>query len=91
MEPTGRGDAGQRPQPMIVVLDELGQEVGTTSLVQLGSPDLDAVDAVARLRLVARRQGWDLRVRGACSRLTTLLDLVGMADLLEDDPGQSSR
>ena len=52
---------------------------------------VEAVDAVARLRLVARRQGWDLRVRGACGSLTALLDLVGMADLLEDDPGQSSR
>lgn len=77
---------------MIVVLDQDGQEVGTTGLAQLGTPDLDAVDAVARLRLVAHRQGWDIRVRGACGPLAALLHLVGMADLLEESgPAQSSR
>ncbi|MFE7774110.1 STAS domain-containing protein [Streptomyces sp. NPDC057445] len=42
--------------------------------------DLTAVDAIARLRLTARRLGRDLRLRNAGPELTGLLDLVGLGD-----------
>ncbi|MFE9848816.1 lipid asymmetry maintenance protein MlaB [Streptomyces sp. NPDC005576] len=50
-------------------------------------PDLTAVEAVARLSLTARRaDGGALRLRNVPPELRTLLDLVGLADLM-DLPG----
>ncbi|MFJ3581477.1 STAS domain-containing protein [Streptomyces sp. NPDC090127] len=42
--------------------------------------DLAAVDALARLRLTARRLGHRLRFRGTGGELRLLLGLVGLAD-----------
>ncbi len=44
-------------------------------------PDLSIIDALARLQLEARRQGWSIRLRNPCSRLLELLELVGLAGL----------
>lgn len=44
----------------------------------LGAPDLAAVDAVARLRLTARRRGRVLRLRNPTPALLALLELVGL-------------
>ncbi|MEV1049154.1 STAS domain-containing protein [Streptomyces sp. NPDC049916] len=52
-------------------------------------PDLTAVEAVARLGLVARRAGHPLRLRRAEPEFRALLDLVGLADvvsLVEEAP-----
>ncbi|MGW4835981.1 STAS domain-containing protein [Streptomyces globisporus] len=51
-------------------------------------PDLTAVEAVARLGLVARRAGHTLRLRRVPPELRALLDLVGLADVvtLEEGP-----
>ncbi|MGW8491324.1 STAS domain-containing protein [Streptomyces sp. NPDC055886] len=51
-------------------------------------PDLTAVEAVARLGLVARRAGHTLRLRRVPPELRALLDLVGLADVvaLEGEP-----
>ncbi|HEX9467633.1 MAG TPA: hypothetical protein VGA11_04425 [Acidimicrobiia bacterium] len=43
-------------------------------------PDLSVVDAVARLQLVARRLGLDVRLCAPCPELRALLDLVGLTD-----------
>lgn len=53
-------------------------------------PDLTLVEAVARLGLVARRSGRTLRLRRVPPELRSLLDLVGLADVvtLEEDPGE---
>ncbi|WNI22871.1 STAS domain-containing protein [Streptomyces sp. ITFR-16] len=51
-------------------------------------PDLALVEAIARLGLVARRAGGPrLRLRRVPPELRTLLDLVGLADVvgLDDD------
>ncbi|ROQ66533.1 ABC-type transporter Mla MlaB component [Streptomyces sp. 840.1] len=46
-------------------------------------PDLAAVEAIARLSLVARRSnGRRLRLRGTTPELRLLLDLVGLADVV---------
>lgn len=54
-------------------------------------PDLAAVEAIARLSLVARRSGGRrLRLRGTPPELRLLIDLVGLADVLalaEESPG----
>ncbi|MFD5112772.1 STAS domain-containing protein [Streptomyces sp. NPDC058391] len=47
-------------------------------------PNLAAVDALARLRLTARRQGCRIRLTGAGRELRLLLDLVGLADLIQE-------
>lgn len=46
-------------------------------------PDLAAVEAIARLSLVARRAGnRQLRLRGTLPELQLLLDLVGLSDVV---------
>lgn len=50
------------------------------------SADLSAVDALARLRLEARRQGLDLRLRHASAELRALLALCGLDRLLLVEP-----
>lgn len=47
--------------------------------------DLGAVDALARLRLTARRLGCELALRGASPELAELLALCGLAEVLGDD------
>jgi hypothetical protein len=44
--------------------------------------DLTAVDALARLQLVAGRCGRTLRLHGADGRLVELVELVGLRDTL---------
>ncbi|MFG2428596.1 STAS domain-containing protein [Streptomyces sp. NPDC048590] len=46
-------------------------------------PDLAVVEAVARLSLIARRAGGrTLRLRGTPPELVTLLDLLGLAEVI---------
>ncbi|MEV7683318.1 STAS domain-containing protein [Streptomyces sp. NPDC088341] len=56
----------------------------------LGPPNLAAVEAVARLHLIARRHGCRIRLRGVGGEMRLLLDLVGLSDLagtLQETPG----
>jgi len=46
--------------------------------------DAVAVDALARLALAARRCGCQARLRGASAELLTLIDLMGLADVLRE-------
>jgi ABC-type transporter Mla MlaB component len=45
--------------------------------------DTVAVDALARLALAARRRGCEVRLCGASAELRSLVDLVGLAEVLE--------
>ncbi len=54
-----------------------GGEVARLALPGRGSPDLGAVDAVARLALAARRRGFSVRV-DAAPELATVLALAGL-------------
>jgi hypothetical protein len=50
-----------------------------------GSPlpaEIATVDALARLRLLARRSGFELRVRAVRPELGELIDLTGLGDLV---------
>ena len=44
-----------------------------------GPPDLDAIDALARVALAARRSGCVIRLQDADAHLVGLLALVGLA------------
>ncbi|MGW7054144.1 STAS domain-containing protein [Streptomyces sp. NPDC054887] len=63
-------------------LDELLCDAVATEVLcdvaRLTDPDLTAVEALARLRLTARRSGCRLRLRGAGPDLLALLRLVGL-------------
>ncbi|MFH9563994.1 STAS domain-containing protein [Streptomyces globisporus] len=54
-------------------------------------PDLTAVEAVARLGLVARRAGHTLRLRRVPPELRALLNLVGLADVVSLEEGPEER
>lgn len=54
-------------------------------------PDLTLVEAVARLALVARRSGRTLRLRRVPPELRSLLDLVGLADVVTLEEGPEER
>lgn len=66
-------------------LDDLLCGAAATEVIcdvaRLAEPDLTAVDALARLRLTARRAGCRLRLRGARQELLALLRLVGLNDI----------
>jgi ABC-type transporter Mla MlaB component len=49
--------------------------------------DAVTVDALARLQLAARRQGCEVRLRGACPELVELVTFMGLRHVLveEDD------
>jgi anti-anti-sigma regulatory factor len=51
-------------------------------LASLRDVDVSAVDALARLRLAARRTGLELRLRHVAPQLLELLDFCGLAEAL---------
>jgi ABC-type transporter Mla MlaB component len=48
--------------------------------------DAVAVDALARLQLVAHRNGCQVVLRNASTALLDLVDLMGLADVLPEGP-----
>jgi hypothetical protein len=66
-----------------------GRELGSWPLAARERVDLATVDELARLQLVARRAGYEIRVRGACRALVELLDLVGLGYLVLEVRGQA--
>lgn len=58
-----------------------GTVVARRTLHGFGPPDLDAVDTVARLLLIARRHGALVAVEDARPELHELLELSGLAGL----------
>ncbi|GAA4937709.1 STAS domain-containing protein [Actinoplanes utahensis] len=57
----------------------------------LADPDVAAVEALARLRLTARRHGRRLVVTGAGPRLLLLIGLLGLTEVLPQVGGQSEQ
>ena len=48
----------------------------------LTDPDAVAIDAVARLQLIAKRGGRELQLRDACAELQELIALAGLSGVL---------
>lgn len=67
--------------PQVLVCD-VGELVG---------PDVVAVDAIARLQLIARRSGRELRLDNASLELRELLELAGLTDVIPMSDDQASR
>jgi ABC-type transporter Mla MlaB component len=68
--------------------DQLRGQAGDLVECDVGGirePDVAAVEAVARLRLTARRHGRRLRVTGAGPELLLLFGLLGLTELLTPD------
>ena len=66
------------------------REEGAGTLVcdvgALAACDAVVVDALARLKLLARRQGSEMRVRGVSDQLSELIDLAGLSEVLRVSP-----
>ena len=52
--------------------------------------DLSTVDALARLRLLARRAGHEVRLQNASPELWALLSLVGLDEVLRVESGREA-
>jgi ABC-type transporter Mla MlaB component len=50
---------------------------------RLASPDLSAIDVLARLHVLVRHRDRSLRVHGATSELVELFELVGLRELVD--------
>lgn len=70
--------AAPRPLCRVRVERQDGTVVGDRTLHGFGEPDLDTLDAVARLLLAARRDGERLVVVDAVPALWELLELAGL-------------
>jgi ABC-type transporter Mla MlaB component len=63
-----------------------GVDVVTCDLGRITDPNVDAVDAVARLQLAARRNGGSVRLRRVPGDLRRLLDLAGLRHIIPTVP-----
>ncbi len=79
-------------------LAALGEQVATwlserapgfvlCDVTALTGADLDAVDCLARLQLVARRNGGEIRLTNACGQLIGLLRLAGLTEVVRPAEG----
>lgn len=59
-----------------------GAEILVCDVGGLQAPDVVAVDALARLRLVARAEGRRFRIENAPDELWELIDLMGLVDAM---------
>ena len=81
-------DAGDTPTTVVMVADDGSEEV--VARVRGRKPDLALVDALVRMRLVARRRGCRLLLRDPSEELRELLALVGLAEVLGVEPGRQA-
>ncbi len=72
---------------VLVAADGTEQIAGRVEARTAGLP---LVDALARFQLVARRQGGRVRLRNVSAELRELLELVGLDDVLELEPGRQA-
>lgn len=72
--------AADRPRAIVIAVE--GDSEMVVGRVVAARLDLAIVHGLARLRLVGRRFGYDIRLRDVCPQLCELLELVGLADLL---------
>lgn len=83
--PLGRGDL---PALFAHTCEALALSGGCGVLLcEVGGIDADAVavDALARLALAARRARCDVRLRGASPELLSLVELIGLSDVLRSE------
>jgi ABC-type transporter Mla MlaB component len=59
-----------------------GADLAVCDVGAIVEPDMETVDALARLQLTARRLGCRIRLRGASGELLDLLVLSGLEDVV---------
>jgi ABC-type transporter Mla MlaB component len=52
----------------------------------LREPDLATIDCLARLQLLSRREGFELRLQHASTELRELIDFAGLGGVLGVEP-----
>jgi STAS domain len=72
-----------------VELDDGHPDVVVFEVGGLISPDLWTIDALARARLIARRDGCELFLADASVELRELLDLAGLSDAVPCEGGSA--
>ena len=77
-----------RPWYRVTVTDREGGEL-TWDAGGFGPPDVQAVDVVARLALLVRRDGGSVKLTDVTRAMLELLDLTGMTPEMccQDEPG----
>ncbi len=83
----GRLEAADAPPLCELVRTSIRESNASTAICDVGDlvgVDAGTVDALARLRLTARRLGCELRLRGASGELLELLAFMGLGDVLQD-------
>ena len=78
--------AASEPWCFVRFTDGDGSVVGGCVIDGPGDPDLAAVEVIARLALVARRQGFAVLLSGVRADLRRLLDLSGLPVEMEGQP-----
>jgi hypothetical protein len=63
-------------------MESSGARLALCDVGAIVDPNLDTVDALARLQLTARRLGCRIRLRAACGELQELLALIGLDDVV---------
>jgi hypothetical protein len=73
---------------MVAVRDDGTETV--LGRVDAGNPDVALVDALMRIRLIARRYGQRVCLREIPDDLRDLLELVGLLDVLRVEPARQA-
>jgi anti-anti-sigma factor len=82
-----RTDAARLGREVRSLLDDGGVARIVCDLGSITQSDVAVVDALCRMRLVARRHGCQLRLRNASQGLLELISLIGLSDVM---PGVDS-
>ncbi|MFU8875730.1 STAS domain-containing protein [Micromonospora sp. SL4-19] len=86
-----RADIPVRCAELAELLRGRGPGIVSCDVSGMARPDVVTVEALARLRLTARRHGWQLIVEGAQPGLLRLVDLVGLTDALPEAGRQTEQ
>jgi hypothetical protein len=73
----------------VVVISRDGREVARFPLIGNPPPTLGAIDELARLRLLATRRGYEMRIDHPCDRLLWLLRFTGLEEVLLQMRGEA--
>ena len=81
--PIARTDLPKLSDQVCALLDRTGADVALCDVTEIEA-DAVSVDALARVRLAARRRGCQTRLHGASSELLDLLAFMGLRNVLND-------
>ena len=79
--PIARSDLPGLCQRICILLEQTAPVVAYCNVASV-DPDAVTIDALARLQLVARRRGCQIRLRHASPALLALLEFLGLSDVL---------